>query len=60
MNIRDCYFDYEHAVLMRFWLSRKSTIRSTANQVLVLEEKATVPCIPKPDKRVEFGLGFSD
>ena len=56
MNIRDCFFEYEQAVLMRFWLSRKSTIRRNANQEvqlgLVLEEKATVPCIPKPDKRV--------
>ena len=45
-------------------MSRISTIRSTAYQEtqlgLVLEEKATVPSIPKPDKRVEFGLGFSD
>ena len=63
-DIRDCFFDYDQAVLLRFWLSRIATIRSAANQQaklgLVLEEKVTAPSVPKSDKRVEFGLGFSD
>ena len=50
-DIRDCYFDYEQAVLPRFWLSRKITKRSIAiRQVklgLVLEEKVTAPSILK-------------
>ena len=60
-DIRDCFFDYEQAVLLRFWTSRIATIRSAANQQtklgLVLEEKVPVP---KSGNRVEFGLGFSD
>ena len=44
-DIRDCFFDYEQAVLLRFWLSRIATIRSAANQQaklgIVLEEKVT-------------------
>ena len=63
-DIRDCFFDYEQAVLLRFWTSRIATIRSAANQQtklgLVLEEKVTAPSVPKSDNRVEFGLGFSD
>ena len=61
-DIRDCLFDYEQAVLLRFWTSRIATIRSAANQQtnLVLEEKVTAPSAPKSDNRVEFGLGFSD
>ena len=63
-DIRDCFFDYEQAVLLRFWTSRTATIRSAANQQaklgLVLEEKVTAPSVPKLDNRVEFGLGFSD
>ena len=64
-GIRDCFFDYEQAVvLLRFWTSRIATIRSAANQQtklgLVLEEKVTLPSVPKSDNRVEFGLGFSD
>ena len=63
-DIRDCFFDYEQAVLLRFWTSRIATIRSAANQQtslgLVLEEKVTAPSVPESDKRVEFGLGFSD
>ena len=63
-DIRDCFFDYEQAVLLRFWTSRIATIRSAANQQttlgLVLEEKVTATSVPKSDKRVEFGLGFSD
>ena len=51
-DIRDCFFDYEHAVLLRFWLSRIATIRSDANQQakfgLVLEAKVTAPS-PKSD-----------
>ena len=62
--IHDCFFDYEQAVLLRFWKSRIATIRSAANQQsrlgLVLEGKVPAPSIPKSDKRVEFGLGFSD
>ena len=27
-DIRDCFFDYEQAVLLRFWTSRIATIRS--------------------------------
>ena len=63
-DIRDYFFDYEQAVLLRFWTSRIATIRSAANRQtrlgLVLEEKVTAPSVPKSDKRVEFGLGFSD
>ena len=63
-DIRDCFFDYEQAVLLRFWKSRIATIRSAANQQtrlgLFLERKVAAPLSPKSDKRVEFGLGFSD
>ena len=63
-DIRDCFFDYEQAVLLRFWTSRIATIRSAANQQtklgLFLEEEVTAPSVPKPDNRLEFGLGFSD
>ena len=63
-DIRNCFFDYEQAVLLRFWTSRIAKIRSAANQQtklgLVLEEKVTAPSVPKSDNRVEFGLGFSD
>ena len=63
-DIRYCFFDYEQAVLLRFWTSRIATMRSAANQHtklgLVLEEKVTAPSVPKSDNRVEFGLGFSD
>ena len=63
-DIRDCFFDYEQAVLLIFWPSRIATIRSAANQQtrlgLVLEEKVAALSLPKSDKRVEFGLGFSD
>ena len=63
-DIRDCFFDYERAVLLRFWTSRIATIRNAANQQtrlgLVLEEKVTASSVPESDKRVEFGLGFSD
>ena len=42
-DILDCFFDYEQAVLLRFWLSRSAAIRSAANQQaklrVVLEEK---------------------
>ena len=62
--IRDYFFDYEQAVFLRFWTSRIATIRGAANQQtrlgLVLEEKVTAPSVPESDKRVEFGLGFSD
>ena len=63
-HIRDCFFDYEQAVLLRFWTSRIATIRRAATQQaklgLALEEKVTAPSVPKSDNRVEFGLGFSD
>ena len=63
-DIRDCFFDYEQAVLLSFWTSRIATIRRATNQQtklgLVLEEKVTAPSVPKPANRVEFGLGFSD
>ena len=56
--------DYEQAVLLRFWTSRIVTIKSATNpQIklgLVLEEEVTAPSVPKSDKRVEFGLRFSD
>ena len=62
-DIRDCFFDYEQAVLLRIWTSRIAKIRSAANQQtrlgVVLEEKVTEPSVPKSDNRVEFGLGFS-
>ena len=42
-EIRNCFFDYEQAVLLRFWTSRFATIRSAANWHsklgLALEEK---------------------
>ena len=51
-------------MLLRFWTSRVATIRSAANQQtrlgLVLEEKVAAPSVPKSDKGIEFGLGFSD
>ena len=63
-DIRDCFFDYEQEVLLRFWTSRIVTIKKATNpQInlgLVLEEEVTAPSVPKSDKRVEFGLGFSD
>ena len=63
-NIRDCYFDYQEAMFLRFLLSRISTIRSTASQQVklgfLMEEKVTAPSMPKSDHRIEFGLGFSD
>ena len=63
-DIRDCFFDYEQAVLLRFCTSRIATIKSATNPQtklgLVLEENVTAPSMPKSDKRVEFGLGFSD
>ena len=63
-DIRDCFFDYEQAVLLRFWMSRIATIRSAASKQtklgLVLEEKVTALSVPKSDNRVEIALGFSD
>ena len=62
-DIRDCFFDYEQAVLLRFWWSRIATIRCAANQQtklgLVLEENLAASPVPESDKRVEVGLGFS-
>ena len=61
---RDCFFDYEQAVLLRFWMSRIVTIKSATSPqirlILILEEEVTAPSVPKSDKKVEFGLGFSD
>ena len=63
-DIRDCFFDYEQAMLLRFWTSRIVTIKNAVNPQtklgLVLEENVAAPSVPKSDKRVEFGLGFSD
>ena len=63
-DIRDCFFDYEQAVLLRFWTSRIATIQGATNPQtklrLILEEKVTAPSVPKSDKRVEFELGFSN
>ena len=63
-DIRDCFFDNEQAVLLRFWTSKIVTIKSAAKPqtklVLILEEKVTAPSMPKSHKREEFGLGFSD
>ena len=36
-DIRECFFDYEQAVLLRFWLSRIATIRSAADQQAKLD-----------------------
>ena len=51
-------------MLLKFWTSRIVTIKSATNPQtklgLVLEEEVTAPSVPKSDKRVEFGLGFSD
>ena len=51
-------------MLLRFWTSRIVTIKSAnnpqTNMRLVLEEEMTAHSVPKYDKRVEFGLGFSD
>ena len=35
-DLRDCHFDYDQAVLLRFWLSRISTRRSIASQQVKL------------------------
>ena len=63
-DIRDCFFDYEQAILLKFWTSRIVTIKSAINPQteigLVLDEEVTAPSVPKSDKRVEFGLGFSN
>ena len=44
-------------MLLRFWTSRNATVKKLG---LVLEEKVTAPPVPESDKRVEFGLGFSN
>ena len=31
-DLRDCFFDYEQAVMLRFWLSRIARMRSIVNQ----------------------------
>ena len=59
-DIRDCFFDYEQAVLLRFWMSRIVTIKSATNpQIklgLILEEEVTAPSVPNPTK--EWSLGW--
>ena len=49
---------------LRFWTSRDETIKSPANPQtklgLVLEENVAAPSVPESNKRVEFGMGFSD
>ena len=51
-------------MLLRCRTSKIVTIKSATNpQIklgLVLKEEMTAPSVPKSDKRVEFGLGFSD
>ena len=63
-DIRYCFFDYEQAVLLRFWTSRIMTTKSATNpQIklgLIFAEEVTAPSVRKFYKRVEFGLGFSD
>ena len=58
-DIRDCFFDYEQAVLLRFWTSRIVMSKSAKNPQtklgLVLEEEVTAPSVPKSDKRVSLG-----
>ena len=41
-------------------MTTKSVNNPQAKLGLVLEEEVTAPSVPKSDKRVEFGLGFSD
>ena len=61
-DMRDNVFVYEQAKLIRFLLSRMPTIRNIASQQiklrLVLDEKLTVPSIPKFDTKVKIALGF--
>ena len=61
-DIRDCYFDSEQAVLLKIWLSRKSTKKCIASQQvklgLVLEEKVTAPSIPKPDSDWDSQMNY--
>ena len=51
-------------MLLKVWLSRIATIRSSANQQdklgLVLEEKVTAPSVPKNDNQEEVVLGFTE
>ena len=58
-DMRDCFFDYEQAVLLRFWTSRIVTIKSVNNPQarlgLVLEEAVTAPSVPKSDKKWSLG-----
>ena len=59
-DIRDCFFDYEQAVLLRFWMSRIVTIKSATNPQnklgLILEEEVTAPSVPKSKK--DWSLGW--
>ena len=59
-DIRDCFFDYEQAVLLRFWISRFVTIKSATNPQtklgLVLEEEVTAPSVQNPTN--EWSLGW--
>ena len=53
-DIRDCFFDYKQAVLLRFWTARIVTIKSATNPQtklgLVSEEEVTAPSVPKSEK----------
>ena len=59
-DIRDCFFNYEQAVLLRFRTSRIVTIKSAANPQtklgLVLEEEVTAPSCQNPTD--EWSLGW--
>ena len=59
-EIRNCFFDYEQAVLLRFWTSRIATIRSAAkwhSKLGLALEPCAGTCV---ENRVECGLGFLD
>ena len=58
-DIRDCFFDYEQAVLLRLWTSRIVTIKIAANPQtklgLILEEKvAANECSLDWDSRMNY------
>ena len=61
-DIRDCFFDYEQAVLLRFWTSRIVTIKSDNNPQarlgLVLEEEVTAPSVPKTRQKSGVWVGI--
>ena len=61
-DTHDCFFEYEQAVLLRFWTSRIATIKSAANPQtkleLVLEEKkcCTLSARIRQTSRVWIGI----